>query len=53
MIRYKKKDWLLILLMILETVLGIYIVFGLPEILAKITLLSMSMSKRAIIGAGI
>lgn len=52
MIRYKKKDWLLILLMILETVLGIYIVFGLPEILAKITLLSMSMSKRAIIGAG-
>lgn len=52
MIRYKKKDWLLILLMILEAVLGIYIVFGLPEILAKITLLSMSMSTRAIIGAG-
>ncbi len=52
MLRYKKKDWLIILLLIFETILGIYIIFGLPEIAAKITLLSMSMSKRALVGAG-
>lgn len=52
MFRYRKKDWLIILLLVFEAILGIYIVFGLPEILAKITLLSMSMGRRALIGAG-
>lgn len=52
MIRYKKKDWLIIFLLVLEAILAIYIVFGLPEILAKLTLLSMSMSRRALVGAG-
>lgn len=52
MIKNKKADLLLIILAALEGILAIYLIFGMPEMLAKLTLLSFSTSNRAIIGAG-
>lgn len=49
LIKTKKKDIFLILSLIVSGFLSIYCIIGLPEILAKISLLSMSMGNRAAI----
>lgn len=48
----KKKDLLLILLFVMYAFLSVWCIFGFPEILAKITLLSNSQNKRAMIAVG-
>lgn len=45
----KKKDFALIILSILGLFIGVYCIFGLPEILSKLTMLSVSPSKRTIV----
>ena len=49
----KKKDLLLILLSIVYVILSIWCIFGFPEILAKITLLSSSQAKRTFLVIGV
>ena len=48
----KKKDLLLILLFVAYIFLSIWCIFGFPEIIAKITLLSNSQAKRAMLAVG-
>lgn len=50
--KQKNKDKLLIISMIVSIILGIWCIFGFPEILAKITLLSNSQASRSIIAVG-
>lgn len=52
MFKEKKKDLLLIILFIVYAFLSIWCIFGFPEILAKITLMSNSQAKRAILAIG-
>lgn len=52
MIKHKKKDLNLILLYIVYVFLNIYCLIGFPDILAKITLLSVTTPKRAMIATG-
>lgn len=49
MIKGKKKDKLTIVMLIMNTFLGVYCVIGFPVWLAKITLLSFSQSTRCVI----
>lgn len=49
----KKKDMLLILLSIAYICLSIWCIWGFPEILAKLTLLSNSQAKRAFLAVGV
>ena len=51
-LKEKKKDVLLIGLMIVYAFLSFYCLIGFPEILAKVTLLSNSQAKRAILAVG-
>ncbi len=51
-IRTKKKDLLTLLLIIPYAFIGIYCIFGLPGIIAKITLMSHSTASRALIALG-
>lgn len=48
MIRHKKADLLYILLILIEILFIIYCIFGLPQIIAKITFLSYSFSNRVL-----
>lgn len=52
MYKEKKKDLLLILLLIVDVFLSLWCVFGFPEILAKITLMSNTTAKRTILAVG-
>lgn len=52
MFKEKKKDLLLILLLVVDIFLSIWCVIGFPEILSKITLLSNTTSKRIILAIG-
>lgn len=52
LIKEKKKDILLVCLMISYVFLSLYCVFGFPEIVAKLTLLSKSQSKRVMMAVG-
>jgi hypothetical protein len=53
LIKEKKKDLCIILMLIVTVFLGIYSIWGFPEILAKITLLSKSMGSRVVSVMGI
>lgn len=50
--KQKNKDKLLIISLIISAILGIWCIFGFPEILAKLTLLSNSQASRSIIAVG-
>lgn len=52
LIKEKKKDVLLICLLAAYAFLSLYCVFGFPEMAAKLTLLSKSQSKRAMLAVG-
>ena len=52
LIKEKKKDVLLICLLVAYAFLSLYCVFGFPEMAAKLTLLSKSQSKRAMLAVG-
>ena len=52
MYKEKKKDLLLILLLIVDVFLSLWCVFGFPEILAKITLMSNTTAIRTILAVG-
>ncbi len=52
MVKEKKKDLLLILLLVIYTFLGIWEIIGFPEIIAKITLMSNVQAERAILAVG-
>ena len=49
----KKKDLLLILFSILYIIFSVWCIWGFPEILAKLTLLSNSQAKRAFLAVGV
>lgn len=53
LIKQKKKDVLLIILTILDVFFGIWLIFGFPKIIAKITLLSNSQASRTYLAFGI
>ena len=53
LIKNKKKDLLLILLLVCYTVLSIWCIFGFPKIIAKITLLYTSPAHRSFIAVGL
>ncbi len=52
LIKEKKKDVFLICLLVAYVFLSLYCVFGFPEVVAKLTLLSKSQSKRAMLAVG-
>ena len=52
LIKQKKNDLLLVLLMLLEAFFAVWCIFGFPEMLAKITLMSFSQSTRTYIIVG-
>lgn len=52
LIKEKKKDIFLICLMIAYIFLSVYCIIGFPEIVAKLTLLSKSQSKRVMLAVG-
>lgn len=52
MIKEKKKDLLLILLLVIYAFLGIWVIIGFPEIIAKITLMSNVQPTRAVLAVG-
>jgi len=52
LIKEKKKDILLVCLMVAYVFLSIYCIFGFPEMVAKLTLLSKSQSKRVMLAVG-
>ena len=52
LITNKKKDKLIILLLIIYLLLGIYCIHGFPKIISKITLLSNSQSHRVLLAIG-